>query len=98
LAWVRDAADSLNDSVITGKHRQIDVSLQHRVARKIVSDSDGSDVENASNASTPSLKATSDTGTDKTTDADGTNTNKAQAAYQQTKEMGDEDCKVSLKF
>jgi hypothetical protein len=95
-ARVRDAADSLNDSVIAGKRRQTNVSLHRRVARKIIPDSDGSDVENASDTPTPSPKAASDT--DEMTDGNGTDTDEVQAAYQQTKEMGDEDREVCLKF
>ena len=97
-AWVQDAADSLNNSVISGKHKWSNVSLNHHVAHKIVLDSDISDVKNLSDVPTPSLwvKAASDP--DQTTDGDGTDTNKAKVAYQWTKEMGDEDCEVSLEL
>ncbi|KAF8500129.1 hypothetical protein F5888DRAFT_1801700 [Russula emetica] len=59
LARVREAANDLNDSVITGKHKGSNGSLHCCVARRVVPDSDGSDVENASDASIPSLKAAS---------------------------------------
>jgi hypothetical protein len=101
-ACVRDAANALNDSVTPGhgrKRKGSNSSLHRHVAHKVVLDSDGSessDVENASDASTPSLKAASDT--NETTDSDGTDTDEAQAAYQRTKEMGDEDREVSLNF
>ncbi|KAF8491036.1 hypothetical protein F5888DRAFT_1637772 [Russula emetica] len=43
-------------AVITGKRKGSNGSLHRRVARRVVPDSDGSDVENASDASIPSLK------------------------------------------
>jgi hypothetical protein len=95
-ARVRDAAHSLSDSAITRKRKGSNVSLHRRVARKTVTDSDSSDVENTSDGSIPSLKDA--TNTDETTDGDGTDTDEAEAAYQRTKEMGDEDREVWLKF
>jgi hypothetical protein len=101
-ARVREAADSLNGSVTTAqstrKRKGSNISLCRRVARKIVPDLDGSDVEtwHAGDISTPSPKAASDT--DETTNGDETDIDETQAAYQRTKEMGDEDREVSLKF
>ena len=97
-ARVQDAADSLNNSVISRKRKRSNVSLNHHVARKIALDSDGSDVENLSDAPTPSLRVKAASDPDQTTDGDGTDTNEAEAAYQRTKEMGDEDRKVSLEL
>jgi hypothetical protein len=94
-ARVRDAANSLSDS---RKHKGSIISLNRRVARKTVldSDSDGSDVDNVSDGSIPSLKDATDT--DDTMGGDGTDTDNAEAEYQRTKEMGDEDREVSSKF
>jgi hypothetical protein len=95
-ARVRDAADALSDSAVAGKRKANHIPLHRRVARKIVPDSDDSDGENDSDVSMPSLKDADDTG--EATDCDGTDTDEAQGAYDLTKEMGDADREVSLKF
>lgn len=95
-ARVRDAANSLSDSATTGKRKAGGAPLHRRVARKIIPDSDGSDGENASDGSIPSLKTVDDT--EEGTDCDGTDTDEVQAAYDRSREMGDEDREVSLKF
>jgi len=95
-ARVRDAADASNESATAGKRKADSIPLHRRVARKVVPDSDDSDVENDSDASMPSLRAVDDT--EEATDSDDTDTDEVQAVYDQTKEMGDADRKVCLKF
>ena len=63
---------------------------------KTILDSDSSDGMNPSDGSITSLKNV--TNTNESTDSDGTDTNKAEATYQQTKDMCNEDCKVILSF
>ena len=63
---------------------------------KTIPDSDNSDGMDPGNGSITSLKNVTDT--NKSTDSDGTDTDKAEAAYQQTKDMCNEDHKVSLSF
>jgi hypothetical protein len=100
-ARVRDAADALGDSTTSGKRKATN-TFHRRVVRKITPNSDDSDEENSDSgpnsspmrSSAMSLKTTDDT--EKATDIDGTDTDEVRAAYDQTREMGDEDRKVSL--
>jgi len=96
-ARVRDAVDALGDSATLGKRKANNTQVHRRVVRKTTPDSDDSDREDSGSddGSIASLKTVDDT--EKATDYDG-DTDEVQAAYDQTKEMGDEDRKVSPLF
>ena len=86
-ARVRDAADSLNSSGTMSKRKANNISLQRRVARKVVPDPDDSDDKDTNGRSTLSTKTTDDTkeATECDSDAD-----KVWAAYDQPRETVDE--------
>ena len=92
-ACLRDAADTLSNSGTSGKRKANHVLPQRRVARKIVPDPDTDDYndKNVSNGSTKTIADDTREPTDCDSDSD-----KVQAAYDQTREMGDEDRKVNL--
>ena len=89
-ARLRDAADTSGTS---GKRKANHVLPQRRVARKIAAepDTDDYDDKNVSDGSTKTIADDTREPTDCDSDSD-----KVQAAYDQTKEMGDEDRKVNL--
>jgi hypothetical protein len=97
-AQVWEVAGSPSKSAISRKRKGTNVSPHCHLARKVVLESD-SDSPNVSSVRAGSIcsEAANDT-----TDSDGTDIDKellqVQAAYYQTKEMGDEDREVRSKF
>jgi hypothetical protein len=97
-AQVWEAAGLPSKLAISRKHKGTSVSPYHCLAHKVMLDSvsDSPDVNSTSEGSIHSEAAND------TTDSDGTDIDEkllqVQAAYHQTKEMGDEDHEVRSKF